>query len=133
MHHHQPCAVGEALGRADVKEQDDRYANLEAQLVGAEAGRVAGVEVFGGVSLRVCRVGDFICRGVDGLFSWEGRNGLVIEDIHVFVCRGEDGAFDEVGVLSIGRVIEGAVDVVDEAFGVTLLFGGTAKNCGSVE
>jgi len=121
------------LGRADVKEQDDRYANLEAQLVGAEAGRVAGVEVFGGVSLRVCRVGDFICRGVDGLFFWEGRNGLVIEDIHVFVCRGEDGAFDEVGVLSIGRVIEGAVDVVDEAFGVTLLFGGTAKNCGSVE
>ena len=94
MHDHQPCAVGKALGRADVAEQDDRYANLEAQLVGDEAGRVAGVEVFGGVSLRVCRVGDFICRGVDELFSWEGRNGLVIEDIEarsgvcVWVMRG---------------------------------------------
>jgi hypothetical protein len=115
---HQACAVGKALGRADVAEQDDGYANLEAELVGGEAGRVAGVEVFGRVSLCMCWVGDFVSGGVDVLLSREGRNGLVIEGVHVFVRRGEDGAFDEAVVISVGGVVEGAVDVVDETFGV---------------
>ena len=54
MRDHQACAVDKALGRANVAEQDDRYANLETKLMGGEAGGVAGVEVFGRVSLSVC-------------------------------------------------------------------------------
>jgi hypothetical protein len=86
--------------------------------MGCEAGRVAGVEVFDRVSLSVRWVGDFVSGGVDVLLSREGRHGLVVEGVHVFVSRGEDGAFDEVVVISIGGVIEGAIDVVDETFGV---------------
>jgi len=52
----QACAVGKALGRADVAEQDDRYANLEAQLVRSEAGRVAGVEELGRELSCMCKV-----------------------------------------------------------------------------
>jgi hypothetical protein len=112
------------LGRADVAEQDDRYANLEAQLVGSEAGRVAGVEELGRELSCMCWVGDFVSRGVDVFLSREGRNGLVIEGVHVFVRRSEDGAFDEVFVISVGGVVEGAVDVVDEAFGIVGQLGG---------
>ena len=38
-----------------------------------------------------------------------------IEGIHVFVPGGEDGALDEVGVLSIGSVVERAINMVNEA------------------
>ena len=58
------------------------------------------------------------------LFSREGRDGVVIKGVHVFVSRGEDGAFDEVVVISVGGIVEGAVDVVDEAFGVVGQVGG---------
>ena len=64
MRDHQACAIGKALSRADVAEQDDRYANLEVEPVGGETGRVAGVEVFGRVSLCMCWVGDFVSGGV---------------------------------------------------------------------
>ena len=82
------------------------------------------MEELGRVSLCMCWVSDFVSGGVEVFLSREGHNGLVIEGVHVFVPRGEDGAFDEVLVISVGGVIEGAVDVVDEAFGVVGQVGG---------
>jgi hypothetical protein len=38
-----------------------------------------------------------------------------IEGIHVFVSGGEDGALDKVGVLSVGNVVERAINMVNEA------------------
>lgn len=92
MHDHQPGTIGEAESRADVAEQNDWDPDFEAKLVGGEAGRVDGVEVFGRKHVGLCLVSHPIGRGVDKLFSGKGRHSMGIEGIHVSVPGGEDGA-----------------------------------------
>jgi len=36
-----------------------------------------------------------------------------IEGIHVFIPEGEDGALDKVGVLSVGNIVERAINMVN--------------------
>ncbi len=124
MHDDQPGTIGEAESRADVAEQNDWDPDFEAEVVGSEAGRVDGVEVFGREHVGLCLVSHPIGGGVDELLSRKGRHRMGIEGIHVFVPGGEDGAFDKATVLSIGSNVEGAVDVVDEALGVVVQFVG---------
>ena len=115
MRDDQPGTIGEAESRADVAEQNDWDPDFEAELVGSEAGRVDRMKVFGRKHVGLCVVSHPIGGGVDKLFSGKGRHRMGIEGIHVFVPGGEDGALDEVGVLSVGNVVERAINMVNEA------------------
>ena len=50
-----------------------------------------------------------------------------IEGIHVFVSGGEDGALDKVGVLSVGNVVERAINMVNEAARVVVQLVGSER------
>jgi len=63
-----------------------------AEVVGGEAGRVDGVEIFGRKHVGLCLVSHPIGGGVDKLFSGKGLHRMRIEGIHVSVPGGEDGA-----------------------------------------
>ncbi len=56
MHDDQPGTIGEAESRADVAEKNDWDPDFEAELVGGEAGRVDGVEIFGRKHVGLCVV-----------------------------------------------------------------------------
>ena len=113
MHVHQPGTIREAESRADVTEQNDWNPDFEAELVGGEAGRVDGVEVFGREHVGLCLVSHPIGGGVDKLFSGKERHSMGIEGINVSVPGGKDGALDKVGVLSVGNVVERAINMVN--------------------
>ena len=115
MHDHQPGTIGEAESRADIAEQNDWDSDFEAELVGGEAGRVDGVEIIGRKHVGLCLVSHPIGGGVDKLFSGKGCDCMVIEGTNVCVPGGEDGALNKVGVLSVGNVVERAINVLNEA------------------
>jgi hypothetical protein len=89
VHHHQPGTIGEAKSRADVAEQNDWDPDFEAEVVGGEAGRVDGVEVFERKHVGLCLVSHRIGGGVDKPFSGKGRHCMVIEGINVFCSWGQ--------------------------------------------
>jgi hypothetical protein len=97
--------VGEAESGADFAEQDDWNPDFEAELVGGS------MKVFGRKHVGLCLVSHPISGGVDKLFSGKGPNRMGIEGIHVSVHGGEDRALDQVGELSVGRVVERAINI----------------------
>ena len=110
MHDHQPGTIGEAESGADVAEQDDRNPDFEPEVVGGEAGRVDGMKVFERKHVGLCLVSHPVGGGVDKLFSGKGRHSMGIQGIHVFVPGSEDAALDKVGMLSVGNVVERAIN-----------------------
>jgi len=78
-----------------------------AEVVGGEAGRVDGVEVLGRKHVGLCLVSHPIGGGVDKLFSGKGLHRMRIEGT-TSLFLGARMALDQVGVLSVGRVVERA-------------------------
>jgi len=61
--------------------------------------------------VALCFVSHPIGGEVDKLLSVKGRYCIFIKSINAFVPGGEDGAVDKVGVLSVGLVVEIAINV----------------------
>ncbi len=106
--------------RVDIAEKDDWDAQLEAQLVRGEAGRIERIEELHGVIVSVLVLGHLVCRKVHLLPSREGEDCVVVDGVDVLVLGGEDGAFYDVVVLPVGLVVEGTVHMLEELVGVVV-------------